>query len=197
MRRAIATVVVALILPACSSGSPPPSPAGSAETVSPPAVDSETISEAQPAQVKERERQPKPPTNLGGAPKRPTPRQGGDRKPDPVYEDGIPQVKVSPSRGRVGSRVRIEGHGFTDEQWRSDDSSLWLVGGGSGTCLLYASAEHSVRVSHDGHLTGEFTVPAVGDCKQEGRQDAVSPGRYTIAYQCTVCIIGRFEVTPS
>ncbi|MDP8932522.1 MAG: GerMN domain-containing protein [Actinomycetota bacterium] len=123
-------------------------------------------------------------------------RPGGNKPPEPVYKDGIPQVTVSPSRGPVGSRVRIEGYGFTDEQWRSAESSLWLVGGG-GDCLLYADAEHTVRVTPDGHLTGEFTVPAIGGCKQEGRQERVSPGPYTIAYQCTPCTIGDFEVTPT
>lgn len=124
-----------------------------------------------------------------------TPRPGGNKQPEPVYKDGLPQVRVTPSRGPVGSRVRIEGYGFTDEHWRSSESSLWLVGGGAG-CLLYADAEHSVRVTPDGHLVGEFTVPTSGGCKQEGREETVIPGRYTIAYQCTPCFIGEFEVTP-
>lgn len=126
----------------------------------------------------------------------PTPTPAGARKPEPVHKDGIPQATVSPTRGPVGSRVRIEGYGFTDEQWRSAESSLWLTGG-KGDCLLYADAEHAVRVSPDGHLTGEFTVPAIGGCKQEGRQEPVSPGRYMIAFQCTPCLIGEFEVITS
>ncbi len=118
----------------------------------------------------------------------------GEKKPEPGNQDGIPQVEVTPSRGPVGSRVRIEGHGFTDEHWHASESSLWVVGG-SNTCLLYADAEHSVLISPAGHLVGEFTVPAIGGCKQEGRQEPVSPGRYTIGYQCTPCIVGEFEVT--
>ncbi len=67
--------------------------------------------------------------------------------------------------------------------------------GGGGDRLLYADAEHTVRVTADGHLIGEFTVPDTGDCKQEGRQEPLSSGPYTIAYQCTPCFIAEFEVT--
>jgi spore germination protein GerM len=132
----------------------------------------------------------------GGAPAA-TPAPPGPPGPTPVLEDGIPQVTVSPSRGPAGARVHIEGDGFTDEQWRSPDSSLWLVGSGDGGCQLYAAAEHSVHVSPDGHLMGDFVVPGGnGECRQEGRPAPVAPGRYTVVYQCTPCTIGRFEVTP-
>ncbi len=125
-----------------------------------------------------------------------TPRPRTNRQPEPVFKNGIPQVTVTPSRGPVGSRVRIDGYGFKDEQWRASEDTLWLVGG-TGGCALYAEAAHHVNVSPDGHLTGEFTIPGTGDCKQEGRQEPVAPGRYTIAYQCTACFIGEFEVTAS
>lgn len=198
MRLAVAAAVVALTLPACAGGSPPPSPALSAEATSSPLPEvTENMTERQPAQFNQREGQPKRPTSQGQGPNKPPPPPGRDKKPEPIYEDGIPQVKVSPSRGPVGSRVRIDGYGFTDEQWRSAESSLWLVGAGSGTCQLYASAQHTIRITPEGHLTGEFTVPAVGDCRQEERQEPVTPGRYTITYQCTPCTIGRFEVIPS
>lgn len=119
------------------------------------------------------------------------------RAPAPVYVDGVPQVKATPASGKVGSRVRVEGLGFTDQQWANPNDSLWLVLDGPG-CSLYAEARHSLRVSPGGRLAGEFTVPARGDCRQSDRGDVpVVAGRYRIAYSCTVCFIGEFRVTSS
>ena len=118
---------------------------------------------------------------------------GGGRAP--VYKDGIPQVTATPSRGPVGTRVRIEGAGFTDQMWRAEGDDLWLAGDGGDGCSLYADAQHNVRIGSDGLLTGELVVPASGGCRQEGREAPVRPGRYQIVYQCTPCVIGEFEVT--
>ncbi|HEX2064159.1 MAG TPA: hypothetical protein VHE80_07030, partial [Acidimicrobiales bacterium] len=115
--------------------------------------------------------------------------------PRPVYKDGIPQVTASPTRGAVGTRVRIEGAGFTDQMWRQGGDDLWLVGDGGDGCFLYADAQHNVRIGSDGLLTGDFVVPAGGGCRQEEREAAVRPGSYSIAYRCTPCFIGEFEVT--
>ncbi len=112
----------------------------------------------------------------------------------PVYVDGVPQVKATPDAGKVGSRIRVEGYGFAGEQWEASGSSLWLaqVGG----CGLYAQAEHNVRVTPDGRLAGELTVPARGSCRQSDRDDEpVTAGRYRIAFSCTACFIGELRVT--
>lgn len=54
----------------------------------------------------------------------------------------------------------------------------------------------SVRVTADGHLSGEFTVPAGGECRQSDVGDAVVvAGSYRIVYACTACTVGTFEVT--
>lgn len=113
----------------------------------------------------------------------------------PVHKDGIPQVTASPTRGTVGTRVHIEGAGFTDRMWREGGDDLWLVGDGGDGCSLYAQGQHSVRIGSDGLLTGHFVVPARGGCRQEGREADVRPGRYSIAYRCTPCFIGAFDVT--
>lgn len=114
----------------------------------------------------------------------------------PVYVEGVPQVKATPASAKPGTRVRIEGSGFTDEQWAAQNASLWLVLEGGG-CSLYAEAAHSVRVS-GGRLTGEFTVPNRGQCRQSDTGDEpVVAGRYRIAFSCTACIIGEFRVTAS
>ena len=113
----------------------------------------------------------------------------------PTYVEGVPQVRASPPRGPVGTRVHIEGDGFTDEQWKASGTTLWLTGSPSG-CALYAEAAHTVRVTAGGHLSGDFTVPAQGVCRQSDIGDApVAAGRYTIAFQCTACFVGDFEVT--
>jgi hypothetical protein len=115
----------------------------------------------------------------------------------PEYVNGVPQVKASPSRGAIGSRISIEGYGFTEENWRAQGASLWLVASTSG-CALYADAQHTVRVSADGRLTGEFVVPASGACRMSSAGESpLQAGSYRIAFQCTACMIGQFEVTAS
>lgn len=111
-----------------------------------------------------------------------------------VYVDGVPQVTASPSRASVGTRVRIEGHGFTDGQWRQPGASLWLSAT-EASCHLVAAADHSVQVSAAGHLVGDFTVPASGECRQSDIGEmALTGGRYKIAFQCTACFVGDLEV---
>ena len=108
--------------------------------------------------------------------------------------NGVPQVKTTPGKGPAGTRVRVEGSGFTDEQWRGPGKMLWLAG--SGGCGVTAQAEHDIQVTADGRLTGGFTVPARGACPQSDVGDEpVVAGRYRIAFACTACTVGEFEVT--
>ena len=112
----------------------------------------------------------------------------------PRLVDGIPQVTATPSRGPVGTRVRIEGTGFTEEMWKASGASLWLVG--PDGCGAYAEARHTVSVSAGGRLSGEFVVPTSGSCRQSTVEDVVlRSGVHRIAFACTACTIGRFEVT--
>lgn len=111
----------------------------------------------------------------------------------PVVVNGVPQVTVSPSRATVGTRVRIEGTGFTDEQWQARSAPLWLA---EKSGCLYAQAQHTVTVSGAGRLTGELTVPAVGNCRMSDvGERAVTGGSYRIVFACTACTIGELEVT--
>jgi hypothetical protein len=104
-------------------------------------------------------------------------------------------VTASPARGAIGDKIHIEGSGFTDVHWKAQGASLWLSGNLPG-CVLYASAQHSVRVTADGYLSGDFTVPARGDCRQSDvGEAAVVAGSYNIVYSCTACTIGKLEVT--
>ena len=112
----------------------------------------------------------------------------------PVVVDGIPQVTGTPSRGPIGTRVRIEGTGFTEDRWKARGASLWLVA--PSGCGAYAEAEHTVSVSATGRLTGEFTVPSKGGCRQSAVDDVpVTSGTHRIVFACTACFIGQFEVT--
>lgn len=114
----------------------------------------------------------------------------------PVLVDGVPQVKVTPGAAKVGSRVRVEGYGFTARQWASPNAPLWLAL--PGGCGLYAQAQHSLRVTSGGRLAGEITVPAQGECPQSDRGDEpVTAGRYRIAFSCTACFIGEIRVVAS
>ncbi len=91
--------------------------------------------------------------------------------------------------------MRIEGYGFSDLQWRAAGVSLWLHAA-RGSCDLYAEAAHTVSVSADGHLVGQFTVPSHGDCRMANPSHrlALDPGRYNIVFSCTACFIGDFDV---
>jgi hypothetical protein len=112
----------------------------------------------------------------------------------PVLVEGVPQVTVTPARAGVGARVHVEGYGFTDQQWRSP-STLWLTAS-PGDCNIYAEAEHTVQVSADGRLSGDFIVPARGECRMSDLPEAsVTAGTYRIAYACTACFVGTFTVT--
>jgi hypothetical protein len=112
----------------------------------------------------------------------------------PVVVNGIPQVTVTPARAPVGSRVRLEGTGFTDAMWRVTEPALWLAGGTG--CNFYAQATHSVTVSAAGRLAGEFTVPSVGGCRMSDiGERPVTSGTYRIVFACTPCAVGELQVT--
>ena len=116
-------------------------------------------------------------------------------RPNAVFVNGVPQVTPTPAEGGVGTRVRVEGDGFTDEQWRGSGKDLWLSGRRVG-CDFMASARHRIRVSADGHLSGDFVVPANGECRQSDAAEApVVAGTYKLAYSCTACFVGSFVVT--
>ena len=114
----------------------------------------------------------------------------------PRLVNGIPQVTATPARAPVGGRVRIEGTGFTDAMWRAPAPPLWLAE--KGGCNLFAQADHSITVTVAGRLSGEFTVPAAGNCRMSdlGERPVVA-GSYRIAFTCTACSIGELEVTAS
>jgi hypothetical protein len=112
----------------------------------------------------------------------------------PVVVDGIPQVVATPSRAAVGSRVRIEGTGFTEDTWKPRDTRLWLRA--PSGCGLSAEAQHTVTVSVTGRLTGEFVVPATGNCPQSSVGDIpLTSGTYRIVFMCSPCTIGQLDVT--
>ncbi len=112
----------------------------------------------------------------------------------PVYSnDGVPQVIVRPESAEVGSRVRIDGYGFSDESFAAP-AALYLIGGPE-TCVLYAQAENTVTVREDGYLSGEFIVPALGECVLGGAEVLVFAGHYYIGFGDGTDIIGEFNVT--
>lgn len=116
-------------------------------------------------------------------------------RPNAVFVDGVPQVTPTPAQGMVGTRVHVEGEGFTDEQWRGPGKGFWLSGRRVG-CEFVASAEHTIKVSAGGRLSGDFVVPANGECRQSDVAEApVVAGTYKLAYSCTACFVGSFVVT--
>lgn len=109
----------------------------------------------------------------------------------PVQQN--PAAAATPARAAVGDMVRLEGGGFVGEPWNAEDAPLYLVGG-SDDCALYAIAHDTLVVDDQGRLGGSFVVPGIGDCRMAGREAAVTPGRYQLAYSCTACVVGEIEV---
>lgn len=114
----------------------------------------------------------------------------------PTTVAGEPMVTAAPSRGPAGTRVRIEGDGFTGDPWQTGGGDLWLTeAAGQGACDMVAEVEHDVQLTAAGHLEGSFVVPATATCRfSAGNEINTGPLRYDIAYQCTACAIGSFTV---
>lgn len=137
---------------------------------------------------------PSPSTTSAPATTKPPARPTATTTPPARSVNGVPQVTASPSAARPGTRVHIEGDGFGEATWRQPEPLLWLAAR-QGPCALMAETSHTVRVSDVGHLSGDFTVPSMGVCRQGDNVDVLLPaGRYAIAYQCTACFIGEIEV---
>ena len=119
------------------------------------------------------------------------------RATTPALPPAEPRVTASPAGAAPGTRVSIAGDGFVAEHWRTPNVPLWLAGGPPG-CDFFAGADHEVRVTADGRLTGSFVVPSHGACRQSSQGDVrMLAGTYRIVYQCTACTIGEFMVTKS
>lgn len=110
-----------------------------------------------------------------------------------VPPNQMPAAHANPGTAAVGDTVRLQGNGFVGDPWNAEDAPLYLVGGGDD-CDLYAMARDTLVVDDHGQLSGTFVVPSTGDCRMAGREAAVSPGRYQLAYSCTACIVGEIEV---
>lgn len=140
-----------------------------------------------------------------GAPPTPSPSPTSSPSPTPTVNtlapsttDTEPRVTASPASGPVGSRVRIEGEGFTGDEWRA------LLGNDPGygisllrtigDCELIAGGAEQIRLDSEGHLEADFIVPRQGSCFQGDRQAAVIPGDYDIIVLCHGCLFGRFRV---
>ncbi len=194
----VAVTTGALVFAACTAGSERSLPQQKAAKSETPASTTTVVPARQTTL-----RGPTPPPSTRQVPGTTTPAAPGTTTTTtqvraPVYDvNGIPQVTASPRQGGVGTTVHIDGYGFTDPHWRDAGPPLWLSGaGGDPGCLVYAEAEHTVRVTPDGRLHGDFVVPSHGGCRQSGVSEfALRPGTYAIVFQCTVCTIGTFEVT--
>jgi hypothetical protein len=114
---------------------------------------------------------------------------------EPVYVDGVAQVTASPTRGQAGTRVRLDGYGFTGDPWQTGGGTLWLVDARpEADCLAIAEAENDLGITADGHLSGTFVVPVRGGCRFGAGEIDTGPLAYDIAFQCSDCRIGSFNV---
>lgn len=178
MRLAIALGLVALILPACSRGDPPPAPALPApptptEVTSPLSQDTEfisaieAISDGQPVQIKEREAQPKPPTTQRHAAPKVAAKQTASLEPGTV-EAGEQEVVVQGRNWGPRSIVNVR---------------LVEPGPGRGEFLTF-----TVPATSNGQFKGRFIVPS-----------EVAPGDYLVEVTSRSggYVALALEVTPS
>jgi hypothetical protein len=124
---------------------------------------------------------------------------GGNVSPSPpTGSTGFPPVTVTPAHGPVGTRVSIEGDGFTGPDWQdpSGGYGVFLLRDLADGCELIAGNDVSVHVNGTGHLVAHVTVSSTGSCFQSGREERVRPGTYQIGIACHACELGTFVVNP-
>jgi hypothetical protein len=140
-----------------------------------------------------RQAQEFPPDDIGPSP-------GAPPAPYPTGPYGYPAIMVSPPRGPVGTRVHVEGDGFTEPFWSQQSGTgggyqISLERGLSGDCDRLAFQVGTYTVNANGHLTGDFVVPSTARCPEPDRIVEVVPGKWTIKIACAYCEMGDFEVT--
>jgi hypothetical protein len=113
---------------------------------------------------------------------------------------GFPPVTVSPDQGPVGTRIHLEGDGFTGPDWQdvvrtqASGYGVFLVRDLPDGCELIAGGEFTLRIDKSGHLTSEMTVPESGQCFQSDRTEMVTPGPYVVGIGCHACEVASFQV---
>ena len=118
-------------------------------------------------------------------------------------------VSIFPSRGPVGTVVRVTGTGFTGsagQQARSPAYFFTLERSLPGCQLLslktgtafFGSDGASVTVDGAGNLSGQFRVPPAGTCVQPNHPaQSLNPGTYHVVLGSHPIVIGQFVVTSS
>jgi hypothetical protein len=112
-------------------------------------------------------------------------------------------VTATPNHGPVGSRIHLEGEGFTDSYWQhANQASDWAYGISmirdyENGCEGIASSENLTgHIDPRGHLVADFTVGGTYTCFQRGGAPGpVTPGNWSIVINCHACAVGTFEVT--
>jgi len=118
--------------------------------------------------------------------------------PAEVLSGEAPRLWASPSQAPAGTRVFLEGTGFTPDAWRPH-GPLWLsVAPNQGACYLVAETESQISIDDGGHLEGSFLVPERGACRFTAGEEMGTAGLdFHLAYQCTACTFGSFFVQPA
>jgi hypothetical protein len=108
---------------------------------------------------------------------------------------GPVDVRITPKRGPVGTRVRITGRCFPRR---------WNLGYGiflrrqftkPRECEIIAGGAFRFRVTRARVGRGWFEVARDGACFQHHYRRRVTRGRYDIGFGCHACTLGRFRVT--
>jgi hypothetical protein len=104
-------------------------------------------------------------------------------------------VRITPERGPVGTRVRITGRCFP-RRWNSGYGIfLRRQFTKPRECEIIAGGAFRFRVNRARAGRGWFEVARGGACFQRRYRRRVTPGRYDIGFGCHACTLGRFRVT--
>ena len=119
------------------------------------------------------------------------------QKPEPTHEVDNPWAVVSPAGAPAGTRVFMDGTGFTADYWHSH-GQVWLsIAGGQSSCYLMALADGQIVIDDAGHLQGSFVVPEKGTCRFSTDEMSTAGFLFDVAYQCPLCFVGTFVVPPA
>jgi hypothetical protein len=108
---------------------------------------------------------------------------------------GPVDVRITPKRGPVETRVRLTGRCFA-RRWNSGYGIFLLRQFTKPReCEIIAGGAFRFRVNRARVGRGWFEVARDGACFQHRYRRRVTPGRYDIGFGCHACTLGRFRVT--
>ena len=109
----------------------------------------------------------------------------------------LPEARLTPRSGPVGTRIRIAGRCFDPALNREIPYGVFLLRQfmHPRECELISAGRQRFRVDEDGNGRGYLVVARRGHCFQQDYGRRVTPGRYSLGIGCHACQVASFRVT--